>query len=424
MSHPWWIPPFLGRIPPLEGRQLALLGLVALALFFESYDLSMGTSALKHIADDLGIAEGDLGGTLGLIRLGAIPAFLLAPFADRIGRRRVFLACVLAGSATTCATALVQSTAQYVAMQMLTRTALILGAVVAIVIVAEEFPAASRGWALGMLGALSACGHGLGALVFAAIDHLPYGWRSLYVLGVLSVLFWGRFRDGITETARFRSHAARRQSRGTFHDWLRPFVGLLRTHPQRACAMASVALLLGIGEVSAFQFTGYFAQAAHGWSPGQYAAMVLAGGGVGIVGNIVAGRLGDRIGRRRVGATFLTILPLFAILFYNGPGWTLPIGFAGFVFCATAGDVIVRAFSTELFPTSHRGTSAGWAQLLQTLGWAVGLGLVGLGTENVHDLARHTSALACVTIGAAALLLTLPETHRRELESLSLEEGL
>jgi MFS family permease len=152
--------------------------------------------------------------------------------------------------------------------------------------------------------------------------------------------------------------------------------------------------------------------------------MVLTGGGVGIVGNIVAGRLGDRIGRRRVGALFLSLMPASAILFYNGPSWSLPIGFAGFIFCATASGVIVRAFSTELFPTSHRGTSTGWAQLLQTLGWAAGLWLVGLGSETVHDLAVRTSQLSCVTVLAAGLLLLLPETHQKELESLSLEGGM
>lgn len=424
MKRPWWIPPFLGRIPPLEERQLTLLGLVALALFFESYDLSMGTSALKHIAESLGIAEHDLGSTLGTIRLGAIPAFLLAPFADRIGRRRIFLACVVAGSLTTLATAFVRTTGEFVLVQMLTRTALVLGAVVAIVIVAEEFPAEHRGWALGMLGALSACGHGLGAALFAAIDHLPYGWRSLYALGVLPAFFWGRFRRGVTETSRFRRHAAARSSRGALHDWMGPLVALARRHPGRTAAMAGVAGLLGIGEVSAFQFTGYYAQAAHGWSPGDYSAMVLTGGGVGIVGNVVAGRLGDRIGRRKVGAAFLLILPVFAILFYSGPSRTLPFAFAGFVFCATAAGVIVRAFSTELFPTSHRGTSTGWAQLLQTLGWAVGLWLVGIGSESVHDIAARTSQLACATVFSAVLLLTLPETHRQELESLSQEEGL
>lgn len=423
MKRPWWIPPFLGRIPPIGERQLRLLGLVALALFFESYDLSMGTSALKHIADSLGITDAELGGTLGTIRLGAVPAFLLAPFADRIGRRRVFLACVIASSFTTFVTAFVQTTAEFVVVQMLTRTALVLGAVVAIVIVAEEFPAEHRGWALGMLGALSACGHGLGAALFAAIDRLPYGWRTLYAIGVLPLLFWGRFRRGIPETSRFEHHAAAHQSHGTVHTWLGPLVALARTHPGRVAAMAAVAALLGIGEVAAFQFTSYFAIGAHGWTPAQYSSMVLLGGGVGIVGNVAAGRLGDRIGRRRVGAGFLAVLPLFAILFYNGPSWALPIGFAGFVFCATAGEVIVRALSTELFPTSHRGTSTGWAQLLQTLGWAVGLMLVA-GAQNVHEIARYTSRLVPLTIVAGALLFVLPETHRRELEALSHEEGV
>ena len=307
---------------------------------------------------------------------------------------------------------------------MITRTALVLGAVVAIVIVAEEFPAAHRGWALGMLGALSATGHGLGAALFAAIDVLPYGWRALYAIGGVPLIFWPQFRRGISETERFRQHAATRTSRGVLHDWLGPMVALARAHPGRTIAMAAVAGMLGIGEVSAFQFTGYYAQRAHGWSPGDYSLMVILGGGVGIVGNIVAGRLGDRIGRRQVGALFLALIPLWATIYYNGPSRALPIGFAGFVFCATAAGVIVRAFSTELFPTSHRGTSTGWAQLLQVLGWALGLWLVGLGSETLNDLAVRTSWLACTTIGAAVLLLTLPETRQKELESLSIEAGM
>jgi len=164
--RPRWIP------AAIDDRQLRLLRMVALALFFESYDQSLGTSALKHIAEDLGIGADRLGGTLSLIRLGAIPAFLLAPFSDRIGRRSVFLACVVAASVMTFATAFSRTTADFVVLQMITRTALVLGAVVAIVIVAEEFPAEHRGWAIGVVGALSACGHALGAALFAAAERL------------------------------------------------------------------------------------------------------------------------------------------------------------------------------------------------------------------------------------------------------------
>ena len=93
-------------MPAVDGRLLTLLGLVSLAIFFEQYDASMLTAALKHIAFDLGIAEDDLGPFLGVIRLGALPALLLVPFADRFGRRRVFLVAVIGFSFGTMASGL------------------------------------------------------------------------------------------------------------------------------------------------------------------------------------------------------------------------------------------------------------------------------------------------------------------------------
>ena len=103
----------------------------------------------------------------------------------------------------------------------------------------------------------------------------------------------------------------------------------------------------------------------------------------------------------------------------NGPSWCLPFAWVGLVFCAAAGQVIVRALSTELFPTSQRGTAAGWLSLVETLGAAVGLGLLGLGSETPADIARMTSLLAvCVAIAGLSLLF-LPETNRRELEAIS-----
>ncbi len=132
----------------MEPRLRRLLGLVSLALFFESYDVSMLTSALKHIADDLAIAPQALAGWLSLIRLGALPAFLLVPFADRLGRRTVFLASLVGMSVGTLATAFVQTPVQFVVAQMAIRTFLVAGAAVAIVIVTEEFPAEHRGWAI------------------------------------------------------------------------------------------------------------------------------------------------------------------------------------------------------------------------------------------------------------------------------------
>ena len=47
----------------------------------------MLTQAIKQIAADFDVAEQGLGSLLGWVRLGAVPALLLVPFADRLGRR-------------------------------------------------------------------------------------------------------------------------------------------------------------------------------------------------------------------------------------------------------------------------------------------------------------------------------------------------
>jgi putative MFS transporter len=419
LRNPWWIPPFLGGVPNIHPRLISVLGLVALALFFEQYDNSMLTSALKYIAADLHMPERDLGGFLALIKLGAIPAFLVVPFADQIGRRRVFLGSVLAFSIGTLLTAFAATAGQFVAAQTVTRTFMLTASAVAFVIVTEEFPALHRGWAIGMLGALSSCGNGLGAALFAAIDRLPYGWRSLYAIGLVPLGLLPLLRRRIAETQRFSARHAQAGSRGVLAGWYEPLIRLARLYPGRALGIAGAGGCRAIGESAVFQFTGYYTLTVHHWSPAQFSTMFIVGGAVGIIGNVVAGRLGDRIGRRTIGCASLAVFPLFSWLFYSGPGWVLPIAWTLFVFTNTAGDTVIRAFSTELFPTSYRGTSAAWLSLVQTIGWSLGLAIVGLGTARGIQIATMTSAISLVVLGAALAVLALPETQRQELEALS-----
>ncbi len=422
LRNPWWIPPFLGGVPDVEPRLISLLGMVSLALFFEQYDNSMLTAALKFIAADLHVSEQDLGGFLALVKLGAVPAFLMVPFADRIGRRRVFLGAVLAFSLGTLATAFSRNAVQFVAVQMVTRSFMLTASAVAFVIVTEEFPALYRGWAIGMLGALSACGNGLGAALFAAIDSLPYGWRSLYAIGIVPLLLVPLLRRRVQETRRFSAQPVAASDASALVRWYEPLVRLARMYPGRALGIAAAGGLMAIGESAVFQFTGYFTLTVHNWSPGEFSLMFIVGGAVGIIGNVVAGRLGDRFGRRTIACAFLALFPLFAWMFYQGPGWLLPIAWSLFVFCDTAGGTLVRAFSTELFPTSYRGTSAAWLSLMQTVGWAVGLALVGLGTSAGFDIGTMTSLIALVVLGAALSVLALPETRCQELEAISHDE--
>ena len=107
MARPRWQRwlPFLAGAPPLTARQWRVLGLVSIATLFDQYDMSLFGMALPQIQAGLGIAEGDVGWLGSILRLGSLPALLIAVVADRVGRRRALLGTILAYTALTGATA-------------------------------------------------------------------------------------------------------------------------------------------------------------------------------------------------------------------------------------------------------------------------------------------------------------------------------
>ena len=424
-KRPWWLLHVFGPVPNVDQGSLTLLGLVSLAYFFENYDLSLMMSALSYIAADYGIAESQLAGYTGLIRLGALPAFLLVPLADRLGRRRMFLAAVAGIAVLTFATAFAPTVAAFVAVQMLVRTCVLVASTMAFVIVAEEFPAEHRGWGIGMVGALGACGFGFGAILFGFVERLPWKWRALYAVGVFPLLVMPRLRRGIRETRRFDHHRAQNIGDGGIggvRGWFAPLAGLARSYPRRVAGVTLAGALYSAGETGVFQFCGYFTLNTHHWEPWRFSLMVVVAGAVGMLGNVVAGRLGDLFGRRPVGFAVAASFPGLAWLFYHLPGFWLPLLWAFLTVCSVSCNVTIRALATEVFPTSHRGTSGGWLSLVQTLGTAAGLGVVGLGIAEGATLPTMVSTLAVLTIVAGASLFLLPETSGLELEQISSDD--
>jgi MFS family permease len=424
-QNPWYLAPWFGRTGVLEPATLRLLGLVSLGLLFENYDMGLVNAALPQIAGTLGMTAGETGLYMGAIRLGGLATFLIVPFADVIGRRRVFLGALVGMSVGTLGTALSQSPLQFTLCQMLTRAFLMAASVLAMVILVEEFPAHQRGAGLGLLSVLGGLGFGLVSGLYAAVDWLPFGWRALYALGILPVLLLPFFRRSLHETARFERESARRPpGRAAFRSWLGPIALLVRTHPGRAALVGGAGFFASLGSIGFFVYTSYFVQNAFGWAPGHYTLLVLGGGLIGLAGNLIGGRGSDRFGRRPVGFVCLALAPLFAALFYLGPlrsmtpSWTLVPAWGLWVLCTSAGDLVIRALAAELFDTSHRGTAVAWLVFVETLGWTLGLFAVAL-VDSLEGLAWIVSGLSLALAVAGILLARVPETGRRELESLS-----
>jgi len=256
--------------------------------------------------------------------------------------------------------------------------------------------------------------------MFAGIDYLPYGWRAMYLVGITPIALLPMFRRELKETRRFDSlHASRSESGENLGGWLRPFAILLTRYPLRATVIGLIGAFASAGHTAAFQFSAFFVQTEHAWTPGQYTAMMIVAGLIGIVGHPYAGRLGDTRGRRLVGFIFFAVFPLLVYAFYHAPSTWLPLLWVPFIFALTGAGTIQRTIATELFPTASRGTASGWMLVCEAGGRSAGLFLVAWGTPTGSSNTAMICWTACFCLLAALLILFLPETGSRELESIS-----
>lgn len=423
-SPPGWLvaAPFLGRPPALTRHQWQVLGLLGLASLFDQYDLQLFSLALKQIQADLAIPEAQLGELGAIVRLGAVPAFLFAVVADRLGRRRVLLFTIVAYTLLTGATAFAQDAVTFVVLQFLARTFAVAELLLAFVVIVEELDPDARGWGVGALTALAACGNGLAISLFSLVDVLPGGWRSLYLVGLIPLAWVAWMRRKLPETRRFVVQQEEQESQGAV-EWLRPVVDLVRMYPGRMLAVGSVIFLLNFAENAAGFFGPKYLQEAHGWAPWHYSLMGIAGGFIGIMGGPLAGRLSDRYGRKVVVSTFLFAAPVAIVGFYQAFGWALVPLWIVMVFSMMAGGVVLSAYGNELFPTSYRSTAAGARVLIGTVG-----GALGLLTESAlfGVLGSHWNAISWMVLLALLapfiVLRFFPETRGRELEETAPEK--
>lgn len=423
-SHrPGWLrfAPFLGRPPALTRRQWRVLGLVSIVSLFEQYDVYLFSLSLKQIQADLGIAESDLGLLGGLVRSGAIFALPVALLADRLGRRRMLLYTILGYTLCTGATAFAPNAASFVAFQFLARVFAAAEMVIAVVVVAEEFDAEHRGWGIGALGALHAVGAGLAGLAFGFVNVLPYGWRALYLVGLAPLVMVAYLRRTLPETARFDA-LARERSELRAATPLAPALDLARRFPRRIAMLALAVVAIEIVMGPAVFFAPKYLQEVHGWRPAQVAILNVVGGAFAIVGNIVAGRLSDRRGRRPVTMAFSIGVGLVIVCFYGLTGGIAPPLWIPLIFGMMGTNVTLAAYGAELFPTRVRSTASGVRELCKHGGAVTGLALVSL-LYGVVGSNWTAIALLCAVGALTPLIVWLffPETAGRDLDDIAPE---
>ena len=177
----------------------ALLALGAYAFYVQA----LGGVVAPFVAQDFGLGDAGITGIAGWISLGAIGAALLTRRADRHGRRGILLLCFALLPLLSLASALSPGVATYTLAQLLVN-ALFLTLLAGItVMISERASEGRRAEGQAWFGLTGALGGGLALGLAAAVDHLPGGWRSLWLVAVLPVLALPHVRRALPETSRF-----------------------------------------------------------------------------------------------------------------------------------------------------------------------------------------------------------------------------
>jgi MFS family permease len=397
--------------------QWHVLAAAQLGWMLDAMDVMLYAFALGTIRAEFALTAA--AGALASVTLvaSAIGGMVFGGLADRIGRVKALRYSILSYALFTALTATSGSVLELLAW----RTCVGLGMggewSAGSVLVSEAWPAAHRGKAMGLMQSGWALGYMLAALLAAAI--LPvYGWRVLFVLGLLPALLTVWIRRHVAEPAIWHT------GRYALHTASSKALGQLFQAPLRARTVTATLLTTSV----LFAYWGLFT-----WMP-MFLATPAGQGGAGLsvvhtagwiipmqlgafLGYISFGFLADQFGRRPVFIAFLVcaaaLVPVYGqlghhatLLLVLGPF----LGFFGHGYFSVFGVMLA-----ELFPTPIRGMAQGCT-------YNGGRALSALAPCTIGALADQYgigSALALTSaffLAGAALMLRLPETRGKALE--------
>ena len=406
---------------PFSTYHKRLFVLLSVATFFEGYDFMALTQILPELRQEMGLPPAASGYIVAAVNAGAIAAWYLVRKADTWGRKRVLTTTIVGYTTLTFLTAFSPNVWVFTVLQFFARIFLLAEWAVAMVYAAEEFPADRRGMVMGVIQAFSS----LGAVVCAGVVPLmlttTYGWRSVYLVGIVPLVLVAYARRNLKETTRFSEAVDESEQRSVWAILKGPY-------RNRVLIVGLIWLLTYCCTQNAVVFWKEFVLAERGFSAADVGKAVTLAALVSMPLVFFSGKLLDVIGRKRGAAVIFTSTSLGVWGAYTvgatvAPGsgaadfWSLTACLVVAVFGVSAVLPVLNAFSTELFPTDLRGDAYGWTNnLIGRIGYVGAPALVGLfvETRGWGGAVRPTAIFPLVAL--VLILWLLPETANRELE--------
>ena len=408
----------------IRGYPLQAFIVCHLAYMFSQVDLALFSYALPSIRETFSVSLQAMGWVVALsYSAGAILQVYIGTLTDRFGRKHMLMLITVVSSLFIAAHAIVpEGAAQLVVggvsfslgiivMTILRAFAIASGGALyptTGAIVTEEAPARYRGIMAGLLQTAFPLGAFVAAL-FAAPVLDAFGWRPLFLVGLLSIPFIWVIHKFLRETSRFagykaeveRDPQANQTSVGKVAALFAPEIRV------RTVTLFTAQFIFVIAYGAASLWLPTYLHESRGLAQSDATYMVGYANAVAVVGYVIAAVTGEFILTRRTTVTIWTLLgasSFLSMVWFTSGYWDTLI-----VLCISTtffyGTAAVKfAYIAEVFPTHLRATGlAVCSSLAVNLGIAFGPLVVTYGVA-FFDWDMTLSVVVGVPLAVAGLL--------------------
>ncbi len=392
--------------------QKKLLGVAGLGWMFDAMDVGMLSFVIAALKADWDLTPQQMGWIGSVNSIGmAVGALVFGVFADRVGRKNIFIITLLMFSLASGLSALTTTLAAFLILRFFVGMGLGGELPVASTLVSESVPAKDRGRVVVLLESFWAFGWLLAAVISYFV--IPsYGWQAALVIGAVPAVYALYLRLKLPDSPAFSPSKvekrtigqnmsdvwSKKYSRSTLVLWVVWFT-VVFSYYGMFLWLPSVMVIKGFSMIQSFEYVLIMTLAQ---LPGYFSAAWLI----------------ERAGRKFVLVTYLLGTAASALVFGNAESTSI-LMVSGMLlsFFNLGAWGALYAYTPEQYPAVIRGTGTGMAAAVGRIGGILGPLLVGSLVASGQSIGFIFGLFcASIVIGVIVLAALGRETKQVELE--------
>ncbi len=395
--------------PPKASTGIIIFALWLL-VFSASSQIMIITPILPLIGQELGIGESRLGMLVSAyaIMVGVF-AIVAGPVSDKIGRRRILLLGTAVMTVSLLMHYFVEGYFSFLAARLFTGSAGGILSGSAVSYIGDFFPYHRRGWATGWVMSGMAFGQ-IAGIPIGIVMAGTYGFKVPFYLfavamGATFLLIWFRVPQPDVQRA---------EGPLTVASAVRNYRAMLAKREIAAAATAYFTMFVG---VSLFVvYLPYWLEQSLGVSSNAIAGLFVVGGIANVLTGPQAGKLSDRIGRKRiiimssVGLSLVMLLTTVLVREF----WAAYVLYFVLMVLVAARLSPFSALLTALVSDERRGTLMSMTIALGQIGFAVGAAAAGPMYGRFGFASNTVLGAVAVLIMAGIIAYLVPEPESRD----------